>query len=68
MGLEMIIGLAVAVLAAIAGVFGMMVSVGLAFILEFLDRTLKIPTDVERQLGLPLIGAIPDIEMEKKLK
>ena len=53
---------------AIAGVFGMMVSVGLAFILEFLDRTLKIPTDVERQLGLPLIGAIPDIEMEKKLK
>lgn len=52
---------------AIAGVFGVMVSVGLSFILEFLDRTLKIPTDVERQLGLPLIGAIPDIEVKKKL-
>ena len=47
---------------AIATVLGMMVSVGLVFVLEFLDRTYKTPTDIERHLGLPILGAIPDIE------
>ncbi len=46
----------------IATVLGMMVSVGLVFVLEFLDRTYKTPTDIERHLGLPILGAIPDIE------
>ena len=50
---------------AIAGVLGVMVSVGLVFVLEFLDRTVKTPTDVERHLGLPIIGAIPDMELAK---
>ena len=47
---------------AIATVLGMMVSVGLVFVLEFLDRTYKTPTDIERHLGLSILGAIPDIE------
>lgn len=47
---------------AIATVLGMMVSVGLVFVLEFLDRTYKTPTDIERHLGLPILGAIPDIK------
>ena len=50
---------------AIAGVLGLMISVGLVFVLEFLDRTYKTPTDVERHLGLPLIGAIPDMLLEQ---
>ena len=50
---------------AIAGVLGVMVSVGLVFVLEFLDRTYKTPTDVERHLGLPIIGVIPDMELAK---
>lgn len=50
---------------AIAGVLGVMVSVGLVFVLEFLDRTYKTPVDVERHLGLPIIGAIPDMELAK---
>lgn len=50
---------------AIAGVLGVMVSVGLVFVLEFLDRTYKTPTDIERHLGLPIIGAIPDVELAK---
>lgn len=50
---------------AIAGVLGVMISVGLVFVLEFLDRTYKTPTDVERHLGLPIIGAIPDMELFK---
>lgn len=47
---------------AIATVLGMMVSVGLVFVIEFLDRTYKTPTDIERHLGLSILGAIPDIE------
>ena len=47
---------------AIAGVLGVMVSVGLVFVLEFLDRTYKTPSDIERHLGLPILGAIPDVE------
>lgn len=47
---------------AIATVLGMMVSVGLVSVLEFLDRTYKTPTDIERHLGLPILGAIPDIQ------
>lgn len=50
---------------AIAGVLGLMLGVGLVFVLEFLDRTYKTPTDVERHLGLPLIGAIPDMMLEQ---
>lgn len=47
---------------AIATVLGLMVGVGITFVLEFLDRTYKVPTDIERHLGLPILGAIPDIE------
>ena len=50
---------------AIAGVLGLMISVGSVIVLEFLDRTYKTPTDVERHLGLPLIGAIPDMLLEQ---
>lgn len=47
---------------AIATVLGMMVSVGLMFVLEFLDRTYKTPTDIELHLGLSILGVIPNIE------
>ena len=47
---------------AIVTVLGMTVSVGLVFVLEFLDRTYKTPTDIERHLELTVLGAIPDIE------
>lgn len=50
---------------AIAGVLGLVSSVGLVFVLEFLDRTYKTPIDVERHLGLPIIGAIPDMLLEQ---
>lgn len=53
---------------AIAGVLGMMVSVGLVFVLEFLDRTYKTPADIERYLGLPIIGIIPDLELSRTVK
>jgi capsular polysaccharide biosynthesis protein len=46
----------------IALVVGLMVGVGLAFLLEYLDNTLKTEQDIEQILGLPVLGAIPTIK------
>lgn len=47
---------------AIAFALGLMVSVGLAFLLEFLDNTVKTEEDIMEVIGLPVIGIIPVIE------
>ncbi|MCX7748538.1 MAG: Wzz/FepE/Etk N-terminal domain-containing protein [Clostridia bacterium] len=44
---------------AIAFFIGLMLSIGLIFLLEFLDNTMKTPEDVQKHLGLPVIGNIP---------
>nr|WP_277441925.1 Wzz/FepE/Etk N-terminal domain-containing protein [Pelotomaculum isophthalicicum] len=44
---------------AIAFVLGLMASVSLAFLLEFLDNTIKNPEDVAQHLELPVLGMIP---------
>lgn len=48
---------------AIAFVLALMIGVGLAFLLEYLDHTVKTPEDVEKFLELPVLGAIPDVEV-----
>jgi capsular polysaccharide biosynthesis protein len=53
---------------AIALVFGLIAGMGLAFLLEYLDNTIKSEKDVENILGLPVLGVISiieDSEMEK---
>lgn len=47
---------------AIAFVVGLMASVGLAFLLEFLNNTLRTEEDIEKLLELPVLGAIPNID------
>jgi capsular polysaccharide biosynthesis protein len=47
---------------AIAIVVGVMLGVGVAFLLEYLDNTLKTEQDIEQSLGLPVLGAIPMIK------
>ncbi len=47
---------------AIALVVGLMLGVGLAFLLEYLDNTLKTEQDIEQTLGLPVLGSIPTIK------
>ncbi|MGD6991131.1 YveK family protein [Sutcliffiella horikoshii] len=47
---------------AIAFVIGLMAGVGLAFLLEFLDNTVKNEQDVEKLLELPVLGSITIIE------
>lgn len=44
---------------AIAFFLGLMVSVGLSFLLEYLDNTLKSKEDIERISELPVIGLLP---------
>ncbi|SFU43693.1 YveK family protein [Alicyclobacillus macrosporangiidus] len=47
---------------AVALVLGLMVSIGLAFLLEYLDTRLKNEEDVRRYLNLPVLGVIGDYE------
>ena len=46
---------------AIALFLGLMVSVGIVFLLEYLDNTIKTENDVEKYLHLPILGIIPKI-------
>lgn len=43
----------------IAFFLGVMLSIGVAFLLEYLDNTVKTNQDVEKLLGIPIIGTIP---------
>lgn len=47
---------------ALALVVSLMFGVGLAFLLDALDATLKNAEDVDRKLGVPLLGMLPMIE------
>ena len=47
---------------AIAFLLGLMVGVGLAFILEYLDNTYKSREQLEKELDLPVLGVIPNLE------
>lgn len=49
---------------ALAMILGGIVGVGLVFALEQIDETVSNPSDVERALGLPLLGTIPKAENE----
>jgi polysaccharide biosynthesis transport protein len=42
----------------LAGVVGAMLAVGVAFLVEYLDDTIKTPDDVDRATGLPTFAAV----------
>jgi len=46
---------------AIALVVGLLAGVALAFLVEFLDRTIDAPDDLERLLNLPTLGSVREI-------
>lgn len=46
---------------AIAFFIGLMLSVGVVFIIEYLDNTVKSSEEIEKLIGLPVIGVIPNI-------
>ncbi|MEK5427765.1 YveK family protein [Cytobacillus sp. FSL R7-0680] len=47
---------------AIAVVVGLMAGVGLAFLLEYMDNTIKNEEDIEKAVGLPVLGLVANIE------
>ncbi|MGW6662150.1 YveK family protein [Peribacillus sp. NPDC055009] len=50
---------------AIALMVGLMAGVGLAFLLEYMDNTIKDENDIERLLELPILGSIQKISQHK---
>jgi capsular exopolysaccharide synthesis family protein len=44
---------------------GLVTGTGLAFLLRFLDNTFKGSEDVERKLGLPVLGQLPQLKLDK---
>jgi capsular polysaccharide biosynthesis protein len=53
---------------AIAFVVGLMASVGIAFLREYLDNTIKSEHDIEKLLGLPVLGAVSSISRAEEMK
>ena len=51
---------------AIAFFLGLMISVGIVFLLEYLDSTIKTESDVEKYLDLPVLGVIPKMVSDAK--
>jgi capsular exopolysaccharide synthesis family protein len=49
----------------IAALAGLALGAALAFGLEQLDETIADPAEVERRLGLPLLGSVPKVEEEE---
>lgn len=41
---------------------GLVIGVGIAFLIETLDESVRSPEDVEKKVGLPLLGTIPKLE------
>lgn len=48
---------------AIAFLLGLMVSLGLVFLLEYLDNTYKNKEQLEKELDIPVLGEIPDVDI-----
>ena len=47
-------------------VAGLVLAFGLAFALEYIDTTVKTPDDVERYLGLSVIGVVPAFQARRR--
>ena len=48
----------------LAAAVGAMVAVGIVFLIEYLDDTIKTPDDVQRVLGLNVLGTIGQVHAE----
>ncbi|GAA0708666.1 Wzz/FepE/Etk N-terminal domain-containing protein [Paraclostridium ghonii] len=52
----------------ISGVLGIMISLFVIFLLEYIDNKIKSPKDIEKYLGLPLLGVVPHEHKDKEAK
>ncbi|CEN79985.1 YveK family protein [Paraclostridium sordellii] len=51
---------------SIAAVLGFMISMGIVFTLEYMDNKIKSPQDIEKYIDLPILGVVPNENMDKK--
>jgi len=49
-----------------AGALGLVIGVGLAYMVDIADKSFRSPDEIRRQLGLPIVGHIPTISPEKE--
>src|SRR5699024_1263484 len=49
---------------AIGLILGLMIGIGVAFLLEYLDTSVKTVSDIEKHIGVPVIGIITTVEIE----
>jgi len=50
---------------ALSIIFGLMTGVGLAFLLEYMDRSLRTEEDVQRYMDLPVLSVVPEADKAK---
>jgi capsular exopolysaccharide synthesis family protein len=50
------------------GAMGLLTAIGLSFLLEMADKSFRSPDEITRQLGLPVIGHIPELDTGKDWK
>jgi capsular exopolysaccharide synthesis family protein len=53
---------------ALALILGLTGGVGLAFLFDFLDNSVKTSEDIERYAGLPTLGVVPKFSLEGEVK
>jgi capsular exopolysaccharide synthesis family protein len=51
---------------ALAAAVGLMLAAGIVFLIEYLDDTLKTPEDVERALGMPVLGFVAEMRYKSR--
>ena len=50
---------------AIAAVLGAMIGLFVVFLIEYLDNKLKTPQDIEKYLGISVLGVVPNEKLER---
>lgn len=51
--------------AGIGGIIGLLAALSVVIVVEYLDDTIKTPADVEKMFGLPVIGYVAEMDLEK---
>lgn len=51
----------------IAAMLGLFIGIALAFILEYMHKTVKTPEDIQQYLDLPVLGSIPHFDSAARL-
>jgi len=52
----------------LAGIFGLIITVAIIFIREYLDDTIRNPEEVENYFSLPVLGLIPAVPLKPAVK